>query len=83
MAATDLVKVQKVYTDPDTSVTTLGLEERQTVSQVFAGAPATLTAQGTVLKAAAQTDFVGADVTALKVELNAFLDKLQAAGIIG
>lgn len=32
--------------------------------------------------AAAQSDFVGADLTALKVELNAFLAKLEAAGIV-
>ena len=32
--------------------------------------------------AAAQSDFVGADITALKVELNAFLVKLEAAGIV-
>ena len=32
--------------------------------------------------AAAQVDFAGADITALKVELNAFLAKLRAAGIV-
>lgn len=48
-----------------------------------AGLPvATTTVNGTVKKAATQADFAGADITALKVELNAFLDKLQAAGIV-
>jgi hypothetical protein len=48
-----------------------------------AGTPtATLTVAGTVKKAAAQATFAGADVTALKVELNAFYAKLQAAGIV-
>lgn len=32
--------------------------------------------------AAAQVDFVGADLAALKVELNAFLAKLRAGGIV-
>jgi hypothetical protein len=32
--------------------------------------------------AAFQADFAGADITALKVELNAFLDKLIAAGLM-
>jgi len=41
---------------------------------------ATTTTNGTVKKAAAQADFAGADITALKVELNAFLAKLKAAG---
>lgn len=43
---------------------------------------ATTTVKGVVNQAAAQADFVGADVTALKVELNAFLAKLEAAGIV-
>ena len=42
---------------------------------------ATTTTAGVVLKSAAQATFAGADITALKVELNAFLAKLQAAGI--
>lgn len=58
-----------------------------TKTEKFGGTAATPTATttgaGTVKKAAAQTTFVGADVTALKVELNAFLVKLQNAGIIG
>lgn len=38
---------------------------------------------GTAIAAAApQADFAGADVTALKVELNAFLAKLEAAGLV-
>lgn len=43
---------------------------------------ATTTVKGIVNQAAAQADFVGADITALKVELNAFLAKLEAAGIV-
>lgn len=35
-----------------------------------------------MVPAAAQADFAGADITALKVELNAFLAKLEAAGIV-
>jgi len=35
-----------------------------------------------VKQAAIQADFAGADITALKVELNAFLTKLEAAGIV-
>lgn len=53
--------------------------------QVNAGAgvpAATTTVNGTVKQAAAQADFAGADITALKVELNAFLAKLEAAGIV-
>lgn len=42
---------------------------------------ATTTVNGTVKKSATQADFVGADITALKVELNVFLAKLKAAGI--
>lgn len=33
-------------------------------------------------QAATQATFAGADITALKVELNAFLAKLKAAGIV-
>ena len=44
-------------------------------------AAATTTANGTVKKAATQADFAGADITALKAELNAWLVKLKAAGI--
>lgn len=33
-------------------------------------------------QAAAQANFAGADITALKVELNAFLAKLRTAGLI-
>lgn len=47
------------------------------------GVPAaTTTVNGTVKKAATQADFAGADIAALKVELNAFLAKLKAAGIV-
>lgn len=38
--------------------------------------------QTAMVPAAAQADFAGADITALKVELNAFLTKLEAAGIV-
>jgi hypothetical protein len=44
---------------------------------------ATTTVRGTVKKAAAQVAFAGADLAAVKVELNAFLVKLQNAGLIG
>lgn len=43
---------------------------------------ATTTLNGTVKKAATQANFAGADVAALVVELNAFLAKLKAAGIV-
>lgn len=43
---------------------------------------ATTTVAGIVKQAAAQADFAGADITALKVELNAFLAKLETAGIV-
>lgn len=43
---------------------------------------ATTTVAGTVLKAASQATFAGADLTALKVELNAWYAKLQTAGIV-
>jgi hypothetical protein len=43
---------------------------------------ATTTVNGTVKKAATQANFVGADIAALEVELNAFLAKLKAAGIV-
>ena len=45
-------------------------------------APATTTVNGTVKKAATQANFAGADAAALVVELNAFLAKLKAAGIV-
>lgn len=43
---------------------------------------ATTTVNGTVKKAAAQANFAGADAAAIVVELNAFLAKLKAAGIV-
>ena len=43
---------------------------------------ATTTVNGTVKKAATQANFAGADAAALIVELNAFLAKLKAAGIV-
>lgn len=43
---------------------------------------ATTTVNGTVKKAAAQANFAGADAAAIIVELNAFLAKLKAAGIV-
>lgn len=47
-----------------------------------AGVAAATTANaGVVKRAATQADFAGADVAALKVELNAFLAKLKTAGI--
>lgn len=58
---------------------------RQLEAQLAGGTavpPATTTVNGTVKKAAAQADFAGADIAAVKVELNAFLAKLKAAGIV-
>jgi len=54
------------------------------LDQAIAGAvaPATTTVNGTVKKAATQANFAGADIAALEVELNAFLAKLKAAGIV-
>ena len=43
---------------------------------------ATTTTAGLVKKAATQADFAGADTAALVIELNAFLAKLKAAGIV-
>lgn len=40
------------------------------------------TAKAVMQPSATQATFVGADITALKVELNAFLVKLKAAGIV-
>lgn len=44
--------------------------------------PATPTTQGPMKQSATQADFAGADIAAVKVELNAFLTKLKAAGIV-
>lgn len=44
-------------------------------------AAATTSTAGVVKKVATQADFAGADVAALKVELNAWLVKLKTAGI--
>jgi len=44
-------------------------------------APATTANFGTVKKVATQADFAGADITALKVELNAWLAKMKTANI--
>ena len=57
--------------DPITSSTALEV----TVAELLKGA-------GVATKAAAQANFAGADIAALKVELNAFLAKLRAAGVI-
>ncbi len=42
---------------------------------------ATTSVAGVVKKVATQADFAGADITALKAELNAWLVKLKTAGI--
>lgn len=57
--------------DPVTSSTVVEVTVSELLSS--AGAPA---------QAAAQADFEGADIAALKVELNAFLGKLRTAGVI-
>lgn len=50
---------------------------------IVGGLPAaTSTVNGGVKKAAAQATFAGADITALKAELNAWYAKLQAAGLV-
>ena len=77
-----LIEIKPVVKD-GSSVVTKGVAYQMTVAEFLAGVAATTTAPGTVKKAAAQTTFVGADITAVKVELNAFLVKLQNAGIIG
>lgn len=41
-----------------------------------------LKAVGSPTQAAAQADFEGVDIAALKIELNAFLGKLRTAGVI-
>lgn len=43
---------------------------------------ATTTTAGLVKQAATQADFAGADAAAIVVELNTFLAKLKAAGIV-
>lgn len=43
---------------------------------------ATTSTAGVVKKAASQATFAGADITALKVELNAWYAKLQTAGLV-
>lgn len=67
--------VQKAVLASGTSV---NLGNNQEVAQLalfnVAGTP--------MAAAAAQANFAGADVTALKVELNAFLAKLRTAGIV-
>lgn len=55
-------------------------EELVSGGGVYTLPAATTTVIGGVKKAATQADFVGADITALKVELNAFLAKLKTAG---
>ena len=77
-----LISVTPVVKDGSTSVTK-GVAYQMTVAEFLAGVAATPLAPGTVKKAISQTTFVGADITALKVELNSFLFKLQTAGIIG
>lgn len=54
------------------------LDPNQTATQL-----ALFNVNGVSMTAAApQADFVGADITALKVELNAFLTKLEQAGLV-
>ena len=56
-------------------------EFSEMVGQV--GLPAATTSvSGAVKQAATQANFAGADIAALEVELNAFLAKLKAAGIV-
>lgn len=66
---------------------------KQTLAQVITAATtadqsssgvvsATTTVKGIVNQAAVQADFAGADITALKVELNVFLAKLRTSGVL-
>jgi hypothetical protein len=87
MAATDLIKVQKVYTDPVTSTTTLGLEEKLTLVEMLAsaGTGATVVGQSTAVvtqtaPAAAPVPF--ADLTAAANYVNSLRTLLIAARVL-
>lgn len=86
MALTDLIKVQKVYTNEvgEETVTNIGFEERTPVSEILADAPATATTAGTVMQAAfiAQVAVPFADLTAAANAHNALLTALKDAGIM-
>ena len=70
MAATDLIQVQREYTDPVTSVKTTGVVEKLPVSQALAG----------VAPAAAPVPF--ADLTAAANSFNALRTALITAGLL-
>jgi len=84
MAATDLILVTKLYTDPVTSVVTNGLEERIPVGTLMSGATATTAQAGAVKQitftAQQSPDF--ATLAAVTVAYNALLTKFIAAGIM-
>lgn len=58
--------------------------QKKTLTSIIppAAGLATTTTAGLVKKAATQANFAGADAAAIVVELNAFLAKLKAAGIV-
>lgn len=86
MAATDQVKIQRVYTNPADSTTSLGVEEKLTMVQ-FQGAMtvgAAAGAQGAVIRTAAPADSGGpafADLTAAYTAWKAMRTALIAAGV--
>lgn len=86
MAATDQVKIQRVYTDPVSSTTSLGVEEKLTLAQLQAamGIATAAGSQGVVIRTAAPADSGGpafADLTAAYTAWKAMRTALIAAGV--
>lgn len=87
--ANSFIEVRPVTLDVDSNPVSYGvpiLVKLSDLATYFSSAgtvPAATTSEvGGVLQAEAQANFAGADVAALEVELNAFLAKLVAAGIV-
>lgn len=84
MAASDLILVQKSFTNPVDSTVSLGLPEKLTLGTVLTGAPATTAQAGAVKQitftAQQSPDF--ASLAAVTVAYNALLTKFIAAGIM-
>lgn len=86
MAATDQIAIQKVYTDPVSSTTSLGVEEKVTLLQFQAamGVGAAAGSQGVVIRqtapAAAAVPF--ASLTDAATSFNALRTALIAAGVL-
>lgn len=78
MPITNLYATKLIDNQTGDSIT---VEELVSGGGVYTLPAATTTVLGGVKKAATQADFAGADIAALKVELNAFLAKLKTAGI--